>query len=69
MSLKIVHAVFITLAMLLAGFFAWWAGARYAATGTMDLLGLSAGSALGCLLLVAYDAAFIRRCRRDGWSS
>ena len=68
MSLKVMHAVFILLAATMSARFAWWAGERYADAGGAGLLGLSGGAALGCLLLLVYDAAFVRRCRREGWS-
>ncbi len=66
MSLKNVHVVFIIIAVLLALFCAVLAFDSFRTSGS-PLTGLSALASLaGAGLLVGYEAAFLRRCRREG---
>lgn len=66
MSLKNVHVVFITAAVALALFCAVQAVGSYRDDGSLLAAVAAAGALVAAVLLVRYEALFLKRCRAEG---
>ena len=67
MSLKAFHIVFVTISMLLAGSFAFWAIFQYRSTGEVGLL---VGGVVSTLIFVAmgvYGRWFLRKLKNESY--
>jgi uncharacterized protein YqgC (DUF456 family) len=63
MSLKAFHVVFVTLALLLAGFVAWWAVARWHAGDGGGWLAMAIACALSMVALAVYGVWFLKKTK------
>ena len=63
MSLRAFHLLFIALSVMLAAFFAAWAGGQYRLEHEWVYAITAAGSIAACAGLVVYGAAFQRKTR------
>lgn len=66
MSLKNFHVFFISVAVLLAALCAAVAAGRFAAGGSVPVALAGLLSAAAAVVLVRYEAGFLRRCRDRG---
>jgi nitrate reductase gamma subunit len=66
MSLKNFHVVFIVAATVLVVFCAVQALQQFLSTGSPGMAVAFAGAVAGVVLLVRYEALFLRRCREEG---
>jgi lipopolysaccharide export LptBFGC system permease protein LptF len=67
MSLKAFHLIFVTVSMLLAGGFAYWAIRQYRVGGDVELL---MGGVVAVLLFVAmgvYGRWFLRKLKNESY--
>ena len=64
MSLKAFHVLFISLSVVLTVFFGMWALSAYSTQGGPGYLTSACLSFLCGGALVAYEVAFVRKCRR-----
>jgi hypothetical protein len=63
MSLKAFHVVFVSLALLLAGYLGWWALGEWRGTGDGGWLALAAGCVLAMVALAAYGVWFLNKTK------
>lgn len=64
MSLKYFHLVFVNAALLLAGWFCWWAWGEYESGGAGVNLGYAIGAGVVAFALLVYEVWYFRKVRR-----